>query len=290
MKTVRDGKNTIIKEISDFDLGQTLESGQCFHFKSLDGGDFAVCARGRAARIRQDGDSLIFFDADSSEVEKIWIPYFDLERDYAEIKRRLLKNDDRLSEAIACQGGVRILNQEFTETLLSFIISQNKQIPQIKSIVFAISEKYGSYIRDIDGQPCYAFPELKTLSQIGVGDFRELKTGFRAPYLFDACRWITSGGLGEETFKGLDEAGARETLKQIKGVGDKVANCVMLFSLGYRAAFPVDVWIKRIMEHLYFNGDDVPKDEIERFARGKYGEYGGYAQQYLFGAYRGARF
>ena len=109
-----------------------------------------------------------------------------------------------------------------------------------------------------------------------------MKTGFRAPYLADAVLKLSLGELKAADFKGVGEEEARKKLMTVKGVGEKVANCVMLFSLGYRAAFPIDVWIKRIMEELYFNGEDTSKDVIAKFAKENYGEYGGYAQQYLF--------
>ena len=178
--------------------------------------------------------------------------------------------------------GVRILNQQFHEMLISFIISQNKQIPHIKQLVKKISEKYGNYLGTINNEKYYSFPSPKVLGTITEERFREMKTGFRAPYLADAVEKLSSGYLCEKTFKNLNEEQARKKLIEIKGVGEKVANCVMLFSLGYRDAFPIDVWIKRIMESVYFNGEDTSKERIAEFAREKYGEYGGYAQQYLF--------
>ena len=108
-----------------------------------------------------------------------------------------------------------------------------------------------------------------------------MKSGFRAPYLYDASQKLASGEINEELFANLNEEDGRELLKSIKGVGDKVANCVLLFGLGYRNAFPIDVWIKRIMEAIYF-GKETSKEEIQKFASNHYGEYGGYAQQYLF--------
>lgn len=180
-------------------------------------------------------------------------------------------------------GGVRILNQEFFETLMSFIISQNKQIPHIKQIVAKISHDYGTYLGDIAGQEYYAFPDCDTLySNAGVEAFRECKTGFRAPYLWDAVCSVKEGRINERRLRTDGIAECLEELMQIKGVGTKVASCVALFSLGQTAAFPVDVWIKRMMEQMYFDGRETPKKVIESFAAEHFGEYGGFAQQYIF--------
>lgn len=273
--------NTIIEDVKDFDLSQTLECGQCFRFYKQDENDYVVVAYNKLLRIKQDGSNLIFFDCSENEIEG-WINYFDLNRDYDKIKKFLLRKDKVLKPAIEEKWGVRILNQEFHETLISFIISQNKQIPHIKQLVKRISENYGSYLGRVNGEDYYSFPNCSVLGTITEEDFREMKTGFRAPYLADAVLKLSSGELKEAVFKGVEEEEARKKLMTVKGVGEKVANCVMLFSLGYRAAFPIDVWIKRIMEELYFNGEDTSKDVIAKFAKENYGEYGGYAQQYLF--------
>lgn len=273
--------NTIIEDVKDFDLSQTLECGQCFRFYKQDENDYVVVAYNKLLRIKQDGSNLIFFDCSENDMES-WINYFDLNRDYSQIKKFLLRKDKVLKPAIEEKWGVRILNQEFHETLISFIISQNKQIPHIKQLVRRISENYGSYLGSVNGEDYYSFPDCSVLGTITEEDFREMKTGFRAPYLADAVLKLSLGELKAADFKGVGEEEARKKLMTVKGVGEKVANCVMLFSLGYRAAFPIDVWIKRIMGELYFNGEDTSKDVIAKFAKENYGEYGGYAQQYLF--------
>ena len=273
--------NTIIEDVKDFDLSQTLECGQCFRFYKQDENDYVVVAYNKLLRIKQDGSNLIFFDCSENDMES-WINYFDLNRDYSQIKKFLLRKDKVLKPAIEEKWGVRILNQEFHETLISFIISQNKQIPHIKQLVRRISENYGSYLGSVNGEDYYSFPDCSVLGTITEEDFREMKTGFRAPYLADAVLKLSLGELKAADFKGVGEEEARKKLMTVKGVGEKVANCVMLFSLGYRAAFPIDVWIKRIMEELYFNGEDTSKDVIAKFAKENYGKYGGYAQQYLF--------
>lgn len=281
MRIVFEQGNTIVKDTKDFNIEQTLECGQCFRFDKIGELEYVIVAKGNLLRIKQDGSDLIFFDTDKETVENVWFEYFDLNRDYGEIKKFLLSKDNTLETAIREKYGIRILNQEFHETVISFIISQNKQIPQIKQIVKRISVQYGNYLGEINGEKYYSFPDVKTLGSITESDYREMKTGFRAPYLKDASDKLADGLLCEEMFRNMHEDEARNTLITVKGIGEKVANCVLLFSLGYRNAFPVDVWIKRIMESLYFK-EETSKEIIQEFAKNQYGEYGGYAQQYLF--------
>lgn len=282
MRILQVDENIIIEDISDFDLAQTLECGQCFRFYKQDEQDYVVVACKRLLHIKQEDNKLIFLNISREEVENFWIQYFDLNRDYAHIKSFLLEKDQTLKPAIEKMWGVRLLNQEFHEMLISFIISQNKQIPQIKQLVRRISENYGEYLGEINGEKYYSFPDAVKLLDISEEDYREMKTGFRAPYLYDASQKLGSGQIYGELFNGMEEEEARKKLIEIKGVGTKVANCVMLFSLGYRKAFPIDVWIQRIMEELYYEGKSTPKEVIQQFATEQYGEYGGYAQQYLF--------
>lgn len=282
MRIYIEKKNTIIEGIEDFRLSQTLECGQCFRFYKQDENDYVIVAYKNLLHIKQENDILIFYDCDINSVKTIWIPYFDLDRDYASIKRFLLEKDNFLQDSINEKYGVRILNQEFHEILISFIISQNKQIPHIKQLVKRISDEYGEYLGEINGEKYYSFPEIEVLGTITEEKFREMKTGFRAPYLADAVKKLSENVLSVDLFRNMDENTARKKLMEVKGVGEKVANCVMLFALGYRNAFPIDVWMKRIMETLYFHGKDTKKELIADFAKEMYGEYGGYAQQYLF--------
>lgn len=282
MRIYKSKDNTIIEDIEDFELSQTLECGQCFRFYKQDENDYVVVAYEKLLHIRQENNQLTFFDCNIDTVRKIWIPYFDLDRNYSIIKSFLLERDSKLKKVIKEKYGVRILNQEFPEMLISFIISQNKQIPHIKQLVKRISEKYGELLGEVNGEKYYSFPKVEVLGRITEEKFREMKTGFRAPYLADAAEKLSRNQLCSDMFQERNEEEVRKKLMEVKGVGEKVANCVMLFSLGYREAFPIDVWIKRIMESLYFEGKDTPNEKIAEFAEKKYGAYGGYAQQYLF--------
>lgn len=284
MNYVKKGKDIIVSEISDFNLAQTLECGQCFHFMrsgeevGTDVSEYALAAFGKGLRVRQEGDTFTFFDTDKDEFEKVWIPYFDLDRDYGMIKNFIVARNPELREIVEKNAGIRLLNQGFFETLLSFIISQNNRIPQIKKVVADISATWGNPV----GDDMYSFPEPGELEGVCAADFKEKKTGFRAAYLCDAVSKVLSGEIDGEELKGLELDECEKKLCEVKGVGPKVANCIMLFSLGKREAFPIDVWMKRVLEQVYFGGEEKTKNELAVFAREKYGEYGGYAQQYLF--------
>lgn len=271
-----------LKNVCDFDLAQTLECGQCFHFVKLDENDYVLTAKGRVLHVSQQADTVTFYDTEEDEYVNVWKNYFDMDRDYSAVKKKLLENDNKLKDAIESMWGVRILNQDFFETLISFIISQNKQIPHIKKIVADISAKFGTYKGTYGGADMYTFPTLEQLTNASEEDFKELKTGFRAPYIMDAIRRNMAGQFNEKELKNMDYDSCIKKLMTIKGVGEKVANCVSLFGLGKKEAFPVDVWIKRIMETMYFDGEDTPKDKIAAFAKEQFGDLGGFAQQYLF--------
>lgn len=271
-----------LKNVCDFDLAQTLECGQCFHFVKLDENDYVLTAKGRVLHVSQQADTVTFYDTEEDEYVNVWKNYFDMDRDYSAVKKKLLENDNKLKDAIESMWGVRILNQDFFETLISFIISQNKQIPHIKKIVADISAKFGTYKGTYGGADMYTFPTLEQLTNASEEDFKELKTGFRAPYIMDAIRRNMAGQFNEKELKNMDYDSCIKELMTIKGVGEKVANCVSLFGLGKKEAFPVDVWIKRIMETMYFDGEDTPKDKIAAFAKEQFGDLGGFAQQYLF--------
>ncbi len=278
-----DNNNIVISEQADFDIEDVLECGQCFHFTKLQDKDYELIAFGKYLHVKQDlsENKIYLYDTTEDDFLNIWIKYFDLEKDYAQIKEHIINCDDRLRNAIEEKKGIRILKQDFFETLISFIISQNKQIPHIKAIVHNLSMKYGDEIKLSDGTIRYSFPTLEQLNNVTVDELRECKCGFRAPYIRDAVDKVYAGEITESILKTMSVDEARNKLMEIKGVGEKVANCTLLFGLGFNNVFPVDVWMKRIMENMYF-GEDTKKEIIEKFALKKYGEYAGYAQQYLF--------
>lgn len=288
MKIESKNNHIVLEEADSFDIEQILECGQCFHFEKLSEKEYVVIAKRHLLHIEQKEDKVIFYNTDMDTFQKIWEPYFDLNRNYSEIKewlvhneKSILKKSGVLENAIIDYPGIRILNQDFFETLISFIISQNKQIPHIKQIVNTLSIKYGDLAGEVCGTTYYHFPTLQQLSMVSEYELRLCKTGFRAPYIVDACEKLLNEIVWEERMLNADSKQTLDELMQIKGVGNKVASCVALFSLSKRNAFPIDVWVKRIMEKIYFD-KETGKNEITSLAEQLYGSYGGYAQQYLF--------
>lgn len=282
MKVSCENNIVTVDGVNDFTLSQILECGQCFHFDKLDEEVYEVVAFGRAVKMEQTDKVLRIYGSSMEDYEGIWKLYLDMDNDYGLIKQNVIKADGALKTAVDEKSGIHILNQDFFETLISFIVSQNKSIPQIKQCVKNISHRFGDEVIGYNGEAFYVFPDVQRLHDATEEELRECKVGFRAPYIKNATEAVYSGAVTKEKLDELDIAQARELLMTIKGVGEKVANCVLLFGLGRREAFPVDVWMKRIMEQMYFDGKDTKKQDIEAFAVNKFGDLGGYAQQYLF--------
>lgn len=282
MKVSCENNIVTVDGVNDFTLSQILECGQCFHFDKLDEEVYEVVAFGRAVKMEQTDKVLRIYGSSMEDYEGIWKLYLDMDNDYGLIKHSVIKADGALKTAVDEKSGIHILNQDFFETLISFIVSQNKSIPQIKQCVKNISHRFGDEVIGYNGEAFYVFPDVQRLHDATEEELRECKVGFRAPYIKNATEAVYSGAVTKEKLDELDIAQARELLMTIKGVGEKVANCVLLFGLGRREAFPVDVWMKRIMEQMYFDGKDTKKQDIEAFAVNKFGDLGGYAQQYLF--------
>ena len=274
-----------IEGAKDFDLCAVMECGQCFRFTRVEDSahecEYSGVALGRFIAVAEDGDSLYFYNTDATEFDAVWRSYFGLDTDYSEIKRDILSRSDRevLREAVEVGGGIRILRQDSWEALCSFIISQNNNIPRIRKLVAAISEKYGTPIdcRGLERHGAreteYAFPTPEALAEAGIPALAELRTGFRAKYIYDAARRVADGILELGSVACADSTSdAAELLMSISGVGPKVAACTLLFGFSRFDAFPVDVWIKRVIAK-YFPGD---------FDAAALGPYAGVAQQYLF--------
>lgn len=269
--------NTVTLYNADsFDIGQILECGQCFRFAKIEDYKYRIIAMQKILYIEQIGKDIKFYPCTKEDFENIWIKYFDLNRNYSELKN-LLSNDDVLKNAINYASGIRILNQETWECLISFIISQNNRIPMIRQVVENISRKYGSCI-DLD---FYSFPTLEQLSTANEEELRECKTGFRAKYILNVIQMVKSGEVPLNKFNTMTTKDIRDNLMKVKGVGPKIADCVLLFSQSRTEVFPTDVWIKRVMQHFYFKEETGIK-EIHQYAYDKFGNLAGIAQQYLF--------
>lgn len=276
----------MLDHLNHFNITQILESGQVFRFEKISAHSYLLNAKQKLIKITQqpDSSSAIFYNTNISELDEIWIPYFDIETNYEHITHELASKDEYMAKAIEFGKGIRILRQDPWEMLISFIISQNKAIPHIKECLRNITANFGFPLDELDGldQHYYAFPSPKALARATEEELRACKVGFRAPYIMDACQKILNGDIILNDLYIMSTQEAREKLMTIKGVGPKIADCILLFAYGKGEVFPTDVWIKRVVEGLYFEGKEVKPAEIQAFAASYFGPLAGYAQQYLF--------
>lgn len=247
------------------DIGLCLDCGQAFRFSQKSDGSFHGVVKNEILDVKSTDTGYIFEHTDIDTFERIWRKYFDLDRDYAEICRSF--DDENLKKATSEFYGIRILRQDPWEALCSFIISQNNNIPRIKGIVERLCENFGEKLSESD----YAFPSFDVLAGMSVDDLVPLRSGFRAKYILDAAQKVASGEVKLYDLYDAPPDEARQELMKIKGVGAKVAECTLLYGLGRVEAFPVDVWVKRIMAEMYPNGLSKCTSGVE-----------GIAQQYLF--------
>ncbi len=270
-----------IHNITDFNLKYTLESGQSFRWNRVDDAYYGV-VDGRILKIRQSNDSLII-ESSCNEDEQTFTPqlyhYLDLNRELATILDAV-NVDAYIDRAIERFWGMRLLNQELWETIASFIVSQNNNMARIRSIIRSLSERFGQKL-EFEGYVDYTFPTPETLANAGIDEIFSCGTGYRASYIWNAANNVVNGELALDTLKQVDYVQAKHELMKLEGIGEKVADCICLFSLGHLAALPIDVWIKRIFERIYLCKRAKPR-EIHEFAKNYFGEFVGYAQQYLF--------
>jgi N-glycosylase/DNA lyase len=268
----------LLQNIQDFELKHIFDCGQCFRWNEDLDGSFIGVAADKVARLIKTGDELLIEGGNLEDLD-FWIEYLDLERDYKKIKKMFIK-DPILKEAINYGQGMRILNQEQFEIIISFIISANNNISRIKKTVEAISRKFGKAM-EFEDKTFYIFPSPKELSLATVEDLKECGCGYRAEYIVNTTQKIANGHFIVEEVVNMDIEEARTALMQLNGIGPKVADCILLFSMRKTQAFPVDVWVKRVMEYFY-TSPDMNLRKIREFGMDKFGEFAGIAQQYLF--------
>ena len=276
----------ILKDTSSFEPKHIFECGQCFRWDEQKDGSYTGVVRNNVINVKKVDNEVIFSSLGVDNLEKIVIDYFDLNRNYEEIKSTLSKVDEYLENSIKYGSGIRILNQDLWETIISFIISANNNIPRIKGIINRLSYKYGNKI-EWNGKEYYTFPTVEDLSKATIEDLRKAGLGFRDVRVYETTKKILEKQVDlEELHKEKDTRKVRDILLSLSGVGPKVADCILLFSTLKRFdVFPIDVWVRRVMNDLYIKNEDeakVNKKEIERLAKEKYGALEGIAQQYLF--------
>jgi len=268
-----------VEGVRDFDPVHIFECGQCFRWYRQPDGSYTGVVRGKVANVSYSSGVLKLDNVSLEDFRQVWFDYFDLGRDYSLIKKAV-STDGIMERAVEFGGGIRILRQEPWETLISFILSANNRIPRIMKIISEISRLFGAEIK-YEGESYYSFPDARTLASCSLEQISECRAGYRCGYIHETAAAVAESGFDTGKLAAMPTADARKELMKYKGVGAKVADCVLLYSGTRYDVFPVDVWVKRVMEELYF-GREASFSEIHRFAGEKFGQYAGFAQQYLF--------
>ena len=276
----------ILKNPKTFNLKDIFECGQCFRWNKETDESYTGIWKENVVNIKKDGNDYVFTGISKNNFEEEIIEYFDLNRNYEEIKKDLSKKDEYMENSIKYGEGIRILNQDLWETIISFIISANNNIPRIKGIIERLSASYGKKL-EWKGREFYTFPTPEELKNVTVEEYRKLGLVFRDIRLYETTQKILNKEINlEELCKNPNTEEVRESLLTLSGVGPKVADCILLFSTLKRfEVFPIDVWVRRVINDLYLkeeNEEKVNKKKIENLAKEKFGEWAGLAQQYLF--------
>lgn len=273
-------------DINDsFNLEHIFECGQCFRWNREKNGSYTGVFKSNVLNIKEENGKIKFQGICDKNIEEVVKDYFDFDTNYTKIKETLSKVDEYLEESIKFGNGIRILNQDLWEVIISFIISANNNIPRIKGIIERISKQYGKEII-FQGKSYYTFPTPEELSKASVEDLRKLGLGFRDKRVYETTQKIKNGEIDLKQIAQIKDTNkVREILETLPGVGPKVADCILLFGLKRFEVFPIDVWVRRVMNDLYIKNEDetkVNKKEIETLAKTKYSGLAGLAQQYLF--------
>ena len=273
--------------LKNFNLTHIFECGQAFRWEKTEEESYIVVAFGRVVEFFMEGEDLLAYNTGEDDFRKIWHPYFDLDKDYDQIKNDLRKTkafglNDSLKEAMDFGYGIRILNQDRFETIISFIISANNQIPRIKKSVDLLAQQYGDFIENYKGKDYYSFPSPGQLKDADPLELKEVtRVGFRNERIVNTSKAIYNKDFDLDGFESLSDEKLRSELIKLEGVGPKVAACILLFAYDRGETFPIDVWVKRLMETLYI-GREIKNKEIDSYADEIFGVNKGYAQQYLF--------
>lgn len=289
MKTRREElkeQTYILKQIDSFELKDIFECGQAFRWNEQEDGSYTGIFRENVINVKKPEKEIIFTGISNKDIKEEIENYFDLSRNYETIKKQLSEIDKYMEKSIQYGQGIRILNQDLWETIISFIISANNNIPRIKGIIERLSKAYGKEIK-WQGKSYYTFPTPEELKDVSIEEYRKLGLGFRDKRIYETTQMILKKQVDLEKLKqNPNTIEVRNELLSLSGVGPKVADCIFLFSTLKRfEVFPIDVWVRRVMNDLYIQKEDenkVSKKEIEQIAVKKFGDLAGLAQQYLF--------
>ena len=274
-----------IKNQDSFDLIHIFECGQCFRWNRQSDGSYTGIVKDRVINVKKENNNIIFESSSYEDIEEFIKGYFDLNTNYKEIKDNLSNIDDFLKESTIFGKGIRILHQDLWECIISFIISANNNIPRIKKIIERLSQEYGNKIF-WNGNEYFTFPTPEQLAKASIEDLRSLGLGFRDKRVYKTTQMILNKEVDLAELQVMNDSNKiREELLKLDGVGEKVADCIMLFSLKKYDVFPIDVWVRRVMNDLYIhneNEEKVSKKELQKLAQDKFLGISGLAQQYLF--------
>ena len=267
-------------DIECFNLKYTLECGQCFRWEKVDETTYIGVIQDRVIKITQNGNKIYIWSSLKENLKQVVYDYFDLAKDYTCLEKDIAELDSNVKESLKYSSGIHILNQPLFETIISYIISANNNIKRISRSVKDISKKYGTKVM-FEDKEYYLFPTLNEMKNASVDELLACGTGFRARYIKNTIKCFEENKDFLYELEKQDTVAARKMLTSLMGVGPKVADCILLFALKRGEVFPVDVWVKRIMEKLYFKSD-VSIKKISKFANEKFGEHAGIVQQHLF--------
>ena len=282
MKLYQENNKVIIDKIKDFEPKHIFECGQCFRWDKEEDGSYTGVANRKILNVKLEGDTLILDNTNLDDYHRIWHNYFDMDRDYSAIKAELAQMDEHLYNATIFGQGMRILNQDTFEIVISFIISARNAIPMIKRSVAFLSKALGEEIGEYRGKKYYAFPTPKALSSCDVQVLIDSKVAFRKGYIRDASYIQHSLQMDMYKLRNLPTDMARKELMTIPGVGPKVSDCILLFGLSKYDVFPVDVWVQRVMHEFYIEKEMKDLKKIREFGIDMFKDKSGIAQQYLF--------
>ncbi len=275
------GDKTYIRDLEEFDPKDIFTCGQAFRWYEEYDNSYTFVTNKRVANAKREDGNIVLSGVNEKDFLNIFYNYFDLKRNYKEVMDEL-SIDETLKKAVEYGRGIRILNQEKFETIISFIISANNQIPRIKNSIEKISKMYGEFIGSDENREYYSFPSVDALSKAKPEDLREFaRVGFRDVRIVEASQMINRGEVDIDRVSEMELEDARKYLQLLPGVGPKVADCILLFAYDRVESFPVDVWIKRVMEELYIH-EETKKSEIATRGREVFGNNAGFANQYLF--------
>ena len=276
----------ILEKQESFNLKHIFECGQCFRWNKLEDNSYIGVIKDAVINVKEENGKFIFTGSTiNGNLKEIIRYYFDLDTNYTEYKKILSNIDNYLKESIKFGSGIRILRQDLWECIISFIISANNNIPRIKKIIEKLSKEYGKKI-EFNGNTYYFFPTPEELSKASVEDLRNLGLGFRDKRIYNTTKMIIENEVNLNSIKSMDDTEKmRNELLKLDGVGPKVADCILLFALKRIDVFPIDVWVRRVMNDLYIhniNEEKLNKKELQKLAEDKFGSLQGIAQQYLF--------